>query len=605
MSKPPRNTADGTSAGEVDRGCVFFTFGHRYALRLLVAVASLRRVYAGPITTFVIKDAAGAALKGPLEQLGSDVIFLDGLSKSSARHRLFYESPYRTTLVFDSDLLFVAPIDALWEPLERDGVLVTRFYPPPHGVDDSGWPNRVQLLKGVRHLVDGDTYAEALRRQLDERIDINVGVMGISRPRGDAFLHDYAERIEKGRSANITLLDEMLALALLPKHHHFLADEKWNCPADEFFRRTNLGDACVIHYFADGSQVRGMRLGRNPATWAGQKWYAAHELTGRSVDLAAWERSDPAFTGPQRRAIARTTSHALSLGVKPMLVRARVWLSSRCDRVARRLLRRGWLPLQQLLLSALFRVKYRVPLHAKASATVIILSYKRMRNISRIVRSVLLCDFVDRVIVCNNNPDVDLRPYVPERDARLDLLQQNTRQWPSYRYELARDCPSSYYICIDDDVFPTPWQLRKLFTALLRKPDAPVCSAGQIWDRGAGRLRSIKHSPWSRRRRPQSRPVHALMQMHAFTREHLERYFRLVEEMGIENAAVHSSEDVIVSFAGRTRPKLQDVGYVAECPTAYDLQIATHGRDGFVTFRHHLFDRLEEAHALDTGVRDS
>src|SRR5581483_8442512 len=234
----------------------------------------------------------------------------------------------------DSDLLFVAPIEPLWEPVERDGVLVTRFYPPPYGVDKSGWPNRVQLLNGVRHLVDADTYAEALRRLLDERVDVNVGVMGISRPRGDAFLHDWAEGMEKGRSADIPLLDEMLTLALLPKHHHFLADEKWNCPADEFFRRTNLADACVIHYFADGWRVGRIRIGRNPATWAGQKWYRAHAGMSRRLDLAAWERSDPTFTGPLRRAAANTANFvALSLSVKVALAMTRRRLFNRCDRL--------------------------------------------------------------------------------------------------------------------------------------------------------------------------------------------------------------------------------------------------------------------------------
>jgi hypothetical protein len=577
---------------EVDRGCVFFNFGDHYALRLLVSVASLRRFYGGPITTFLTRDAAGAALKGQLEQLGSGVIWLDALSKSSAKHRLFYESPYRTTLAFDSDLLFVAPIDALWEPLERDGVLVTRFYPPPHGIDDSHWPSRAHLLKGVRNLVDGDTYAEALR-QLDEGVDINVGVMGISRPRGDAFLHDWGERMEKGRSANIPLLDEMLALALLPKHHHFLADEKWNCPADEFFRRTNLADACVIHYFSDGSRLGGTRLGRNPTTWAGRKWYAAHAAMGRSLDLAAWERSDPAFAGPRRRAVLYATSNAVSVGVKPTLVRTRTWLRWRCERLARGLLRRCWFPFQQRLLSVLFRVKYRVPLHAPASATVIILSYMRMQNIRCIVRSALLCGFVDRVVVCNNNPDVDLHPYLPDRDPRLEVLQKNTRQWPSYRYDVARDYPSQYYICIDDDVFPTPWQLRKLFAALLRRPEAPVGSFGQLWHRGAGRLFSIRPSLWFRRHH--NRPVDALTQLHAFTREHLETYFRLLEKMDLDNSAIHSSEDVIISFAGRTRARLQEVGYVFQCNSALDSRVATSKQEGFLTFRSQLFARLADA----------
>jgi hypothetical protein len=41
-------------------------------------------------------------------QPDSRVTFVDSLSKSADKHRLFLDSPNRTTLAFDSDVLFVA-----------------------------------------------------------------------------------------------------------------------------------------------------------------------------------------------------------------------------------------------------------------------------------------------------------------------------------------------------------------------------------------------------------------------------------------------------------------------------------------------------------------
>lgn len=286
------------------RGCVFFNFGEACALRLLVSIWSLRQHYGGPITTFLARDAAAFRLHDPLKELGSGVIFDDAVSKSWDRHRLFSRSPYTSTLVLDSDLVFLAPIDDLWAPLEREGVLVTRFFPPLYGIDGTtdsprGRLYRMRLFDNVRHLLDRDTCNRAIHRLVDKRIDINVGVMGISRPKGDAFLADWSEHMRRGRGGRIMVLDEMLVLALVGNHRHFLADEIWNCPADEFFRRTNLADARIIHYFGDGHTVRGIRLGRNPRSWAGRKWIELYRAAADQIDLQGWEAGDPGF--PRRR----------------------------------------------------------------------------------------------------------------------------------------------------------------------------------------------------------------------------------------------------------------------------------------------------------------
>ena len=299
-----------------ERGCVFFNFGDAYALRLLVSVFSLRRVYAGPVTVLLAHDAAGEALRAQLEGLDCDVVFVDRVSRSSDRHRFFHESPYEATLVFDSDLIFLAPIDELWSPLERDGLLVTRFHPNPYGVDGSpgapGWGDRAGQLDQIRGLVDPEAFRTTTRRLLEERIDVNVGVMGVARPRGDAFLADWSARMERGNGAGIQLLDELLVVALLGQYRHALVDEAWNCPADEFFRRTNLADARVIHYFADGARVRGLRLGRNRSTWAGQRWYEVYEQAALELDLRRWRHLDPTFQRPPSRLVAAGTRAARS-----------------------------------------------------------------------------------------------------------------------------------------------------------------------------------------------------------------------------------------------------------------------------------------------------
>jgi hypothetical protein len=214
-----------------------------------------------------------------------------------------------------------------------------------------------------------------------------------------------------------------------------------------------------------------------------------------------------------------------------------------------------------------------------------------MRNMRRILDNVLLCEFVGQVIVSNNNPDVDITPHIPQRDHRLKVIQHLQRKGPAYRYDVARAHDSDYYICIDDDVFPSPWQLRRMFASFLRAPSRPHGSHGAVYDERLGRFwqrQSLSLFPRNR-----SLTVDVILHIYFFTKRQLDRYFELVEAIGLQNSEVHSSEDVIISFTGDDRPVYVDTGHIASCPTSNDPQVATWQRDGFKDFRQELFDKLK------------
>lgn len=279
------------------RGCVFFNFGTAYGLRLLVAIASLRNHYSGPVAVLVTPDPENEALIRDLRLLDAETIVTPRLSKSFDRNRVFEESPYEATLSFDADMIFKAPIDELWGPLETEGLLLTRFFAPPFGVDGSpakpGFASRIHLLSGIRHLVEDAMFQRAAQAMLQDRVDINIGVMGVTRSKGAPFLEEWAACLEKGRQEKIILLDEMLVVALATRHRHVLAGEEWNCPADEFFRRTPLPDAKIIHYFAEGNRIHGIPLGRHSQSWAGHKWYEEYQRAAARLDLSRWVALDP------------------------------------------------------------------------------------------------------------------------------------------------------------------------------------------------------------------------------------------------------------------------------------------------------------------------
>ncbi len=241
-------------------------------------------------------------------------------------------------------------------------------------------------------------------------------------------------------------------------------------------------------------------------------------------------------------------------------------------------------------LRLLVRLRIRIQRDGSEKAAVVILSYKRENNIDRILTGVLACGFVDQVIVSNNNPDVDVSRHISRRDPRLTIIQSQEHKGASSRYDVARTCDSEYFICIDDDVSPDPWQLRKMFACLLRNPASPVGCTGELYDHVHKQFRQIK--PRSLFAGDLSCPVDVILHIYVFTRRHLERYFENVSAIGKTNEAIHSSEDVIISFAGDEPATFLDVGEMASCPSSIDPHIATFQRSGFWEFRRELFQKL-------------
>jgi hypothetical protein len=288
------------------RGVVIFHFGYEYGLRLLVCLYTLRKYYSGPVTVFLRDDKASKELRPLIEKMDISVEMKRGMSQSFDRHRVFLESPYESTLSIDSDTIFQGPIDELWEPLEREGCLVTRCRIPSYGVEGTpqrpGWGNRVGHLQSVKTLLTQTDFDGAMDRLL-RGTDINIGMLGFSRPKGNAFLQDWTEHMERGQKLRAVIMDEILIVSLYWKYPHALVEDKWNCPASEYFRQSNVGDARMIHYFSDGTWIFGARIGRSTSSWAGRKWFEAYREAELHMDLKRWRRRDPYFYGPITRLV--------------------------------------------------------------------------------------------------------------------------------------------------------------------------------------------------------------------------------------------------------------------------------------------------------------
>lgn len=224
--------------------------------------------------------------------------------------------------------------------------------------------------------------------------------------------------------------------------------------------------------------------------------------------------------------------------------------------------------------------------------TVLLLSYSRMENIDPIVSSTLRCKFVERVVVSNNNPDVDIDQWVQNHDSRVELINQTQRQGAGLRWRLAAQRPGEHFIAIDDDIFLYPEQIEGLFRHLVQRPEVPhgfFGSRGHVVDAAGPSVQ------WNR-----DVDVDVLHQLYAVTRRHVEVYFRILEEVGqlshdSADLIEWSGDDILISKTGSARPRIHDLGPVLQCPTANLGSVAVHKRDAFLGKRRRIMSDIDRA----------
>jgi hypothetical protein len=224
--------------------------------------------------------------------------------------------------------------------------------------------------------------------------------------------------------------------------------------------------------------------------------------------------------------------------------------------------------------------------------TVILPSYGRPRNIDLILSSVVACDFVSEIIITNNNPEIRLEDHLHVADPRIRIIRQPRKTPASIRFDLSREAREPWILAIDDDVFPSPRQVRALFRHLLARPEQVHGYGGEAWGDPPTKA---NHRSVVRPRGTQ--PVDSLIWAFAYTRAHVEEYFRLLERLGIENLELKSSEDVPLSFAGQGPALVHDVGLFCRCPSESDPAVATWMRPGFFGQRMELVARCRELQA--------
>ncbi|MEM7584687.1 MAG: hypothetical protein AAF560_14955 [Acidobacteriota bacterium] len=207
--------------------------------------------------------------------------------------------------------------------------------------------------------------------------------------------------------------------------------------------------------------------------------------------------------------------------------------------------------------------------------TVVLISYRRIANMDTLTKGFLRLPFVDRIIVSNNHPKYRIREWIRSDDPRLILMDQPKKTGPGIRFDLARDFPADYYLTVDDDIFLTPQQIRRLFEHLVDQPETPHGIFGQQYV-GRGEVPPQLWG-WKCSVTRIDTEVDVLNRVYAFTREHLNEYFRHIAELGLgKGSEIFNGEDVILSASGKGRPRIHDLGPWLDCILEGDPGIALH-----------------------------
>ncbi len=221
------------------------------------------------------------------------------------------------------------------------------------------------------------------------------------------------------------------------------------------------------------------------------------------------------------------------------------------------------------------------------TATFILLSYARPQNLQRIIDAMKKAKSCGRIILSNNQPNIDIFDYINEPCDLLEVIQQDQEWLPVKRQYIARECPGEYFLCIDDDVFLTPEQIDLLVNELINDPSKLHGILGE----------NIKIKPGRIERRGGffnvSCKVTVINRVYAFTRIHVRRFFEILHALGINDPRdLGPAEDIVLSFTGTGRPSIHDLGPLEFCPTSSLKGVAMWKENDFFERRYRLFVRL-------------
>ena len=242
----------------------------------------------------------------------------------------------------------------------------------------------------------------------------------------------------------------------------------------------------------------------------------------------------------------------------------------------------------------------RIEIPGQEKLTVLLQSYRRPWNMDRQVRAAARCAFVNKILLSNNHPDIDLRGRLTYRDPRLVLIQNRVHRRAGFRWHLARGENTEYMLSMDDDVFLFPAQIAKLFQSLVKDSEVPHGLFGTVY-RGLPAVRREERKKTESYVYQRETEVDVLHRVYGISRIHLEGYFQYLDRSRVYHPLSEDAvgDDIAISFTSRQRPRVHDLGPVLLCPSSSWPRIALHQGKDFFTRRNEILMECMHLHPRD------
>lgn len=209
--------------------------------------------------------------------------------------------------------------------------------------------------------------------------------------------------------------------------------------------------------------------------------------------------------------------------------------------------------------------------------TVLITYYhpSRMEHINPQLRNILKCNFVDKLVVSNHNPDINIEEKVKIKDRRLHFINQLVRRDCGYRWIVAHELNPEYLIVVDDDILFFPKQLARLFKRLIAEPVIPHGITGMIHLEN----RVLEYHE------KKNMEVDFLCETYAVTGVHVSRYMELRRLVGTNEGVTEMidavADFILISRSGSRDPQIHNVGRLFKSDTFKQAGVAVHKTEGF------------------------